>query len=484
MVHIPGYNYCGLLNNPGALPVNELDAACMEHDQSSYYDSYRGYFQWNPDDEKLLRKARRRTGLAARSVESFFKGKKRINAMLKSNTTRKRWRDPYSNPARFAGRYKRESDTRHTRFKQTKRDRDLQSITYAAKEFARLALSAARSPYRGRFRGVSLANKTRLGMAFRSFRNNRAMPKRYRSNYRRRPFFKRRRRYGRYRNKRRFRYVPRTSLLKQLMPPRSIIHEQDFGVDLPEGQTTYYAPTVIFGTTELEAQWKEIGDGSNLIISATPSPTYRARLARSSFRIEVTNTNLFPMYVKMYWLVAKRFSFTSSLLNQKAVAWMAEGWADRMLDADETNYTVTNDVVNSAVHGLYPTDSQTLRRHFKIISGKAVTILPGFKADWRWRTRGGKVFSYEDIMDDDTYKSVPGYTVVPLLRFQMPIGHDTTVLTEQSRLSGTANMVCFKRTTWQYVGGHKSLLALANLADATFTNGGEGPADNTFNLDE
>ena len=70
-LHIPGYNYCG----PGTKdftkdPINELDKACKEHDESYNQPHYRNdgtraspYFYYTPGDEVLYQKAKRLRGI-------------------------------------------------------------------------------------------------------------------------------------------------------------------------------------------------------------------------------------------------------------------------------------------------------------------------------------------------------------------------------------------------------------------------------------
>jgi hypothetical protein len=458
MVHLIGTNYCGLLNKDGLVPVNALDQACFDHDHAGDYQSWIDYFRARPSDYKFLDDIKYVQGPGAKLARSFFKTKiamtsrDGLGGRLPSN-----FEDPDIDYA-----YERRARARKKKIDYERRRKWFQQL----EEMANAYKQGLRRRRRNMAKPFILGAKRRYRRRRKSFGK---MPKRRRT-YGRRRYNKRRRRYYRRRGYRYNRYRDARlahRVINALEPPRSYIIEEDHALVLGSGNSYFWAPSSFLGNTEIETAWKATGQGNNPLFASSPSETQRGHLLQASARWEFTNNNLFPIYIKVYWLLPKGKTYSANTVEEFAMARFHEGVESRTSDTGDAYVSVSGKTVFTRIMSLNPKDSPTLRDHFYIKPGKAGKLQSGDVANFRWKRKKPKTISYEEIFDDDSYKAKPGLTVIPVFKIQAALGHDITTNTTQGTLSGVVNMRSFKRHTWKKSSGHLSLLAVGGVTNNT-----------------
>lgn len=483
MVHIPGYNYCGLLNKVGSKPVNRLDRACQLHDDSGDYRYGADYFRFRPSDQVFLEDTEGMSSMAAIAARSFFKVKKVLSmSHLPPHLPRNRKR------ARFPRNYV-----------VPRRRRTNAGKTYSTYPYFVGGSPAEQQVVRGLMQMQIDEQQRRLSFPsmgmyqpYRRYRRSFGyMPgKRYRYGRRRRRRTYKRRRY----NKSRYYRSLALRLQQALLPSRSAIKEGDLILDITEGLTHFWTPTSFMCVPEMTAILGETGESAETVAQGTLLASARYCLAKASAKWRVTNLNRHPMYVKVYWLlVTDKISDSGeaySTCQEFIHNTFRNGLDERMLDADETAYFGTPSTVNttSQLHSIHPYDSTTLKNYCRIINGKSFMLMPGDESYFEWKRRKPYFAKGDIFKQDDTGKqeAIPYLTVVPMFKVRMAMGRDVTnQTTEQAYMSGQLNIREIKRFTFKaVVEPGRSVLGVNAVARATSTFGLEGFTEMDEKADE
>lgn len=498
--HIPGYNYCGVRNRTGRKPINKLDAACQKHDAS--YKSWKDYVGYTESDEILRRTAKGLEGPAARVVQGYFTTKKYLMPYKRLRQSKL----PFKQRKRRATGWdtKRFPGDEEKHITDLGIDMDLSGFTMEIDDDEQYHMAKRRfttnteriSSFKGQkfwhSKFMPLTNRSRARRRYSKWFKKRT-PRRGRR------IIKRRRTYGRFGKRRRFRRrggrgrLTRYAIINALMRPHTQILENTRHCALPAGTYKNFFTITNFGSrSDLEAAWADLGEGSVPLVSSSTNKAQRALLRSMSFYGIMRNLNVHPMYVSVYWLLAKRDLTTDAGANPSDMALnhLMGGWEDRMLDTDEAN-GFTDDTANGRVgcsmRGLTVYNSGRLRQNWKISHGKSGWIEPGATVMIKYRRKRGKMLNYEaHVQDADTRKVTRGLTVVVLFEISMALGHDTTDhATNTTTLDGDFHIDTHVKYVLKALPDNDlPLLAISQGKETAFDVGGEGPTPHAFVADE
>ena len=158
------------------------------------------------------------------------------------------------------------------------------------------------------------------------------------------------------------------------------------------------------------------------------------------------NLNVHPMFIRTYWLVAKEDIALdgASDICKHVIDCLYDGWADRLLDADQTTIQVSDPAgatswITSTMKSLTPTMSSKLMDFYSIKVGKTRWLEPGQSCTINWRNRRKRYLSRNQI-EDAVVETRRGLTVLPLFRIYMSMGKDSANVAEFLPLDGYVHM--------------------------------------------
>lgn len=444
MPHVPGTNYCGVLNR-GGIPTSYFDDVCASHDSEYGELGWRAYFQFNEADKRMLQRIRGLTGWGPAIARTLWTVKEKYTTHIEKK------------PMPFKSRF------------QKKRTRSTSRGVIPVRNSVfkkRRAFKGTQMPYK------MMEYLMRNVMKKRSYKK---MP------YKRRSYRRRRRTRRKY-NKN----ISRSQLLRLLVPPKTQLYEKASTVDVKAGAYTYWAMTCMNCRTRLKEVLDDQGEGG-AVLGGTLGSGLISQLDSASFMFKIRNLNVHPMYVQVYWLVCRKpAACTDELPQKQVIELLIAGWKERMLDADEisTGFGLVDNAtyVQTNMQGILPTHSSPLCRSWKIIRGKKGLMQSGETVNLRWKNKRSRKLNYTDMSQaEDTFY---GLTVVPLLKVHMGLGNDTTDTSEFLGLDGRMHVQIFEKYTIRWNSPHRPLLAVKNDKDFAFTIGGEGPTEFDLQVDE
>lgn len=305
----------------------------------------------------------------------------------------------------------------------------------------------------------------------------------WRRRYTRR-YYGRRRRYTRRYNKSSF----RSRILKAIVPPKIWVKEDDAHLDMSSGRFFFWAPTAHLHRPDLETSWNDTGQGGVKLVDIS-NTSASANLERSHFQITFRNLNLHPMYIRVYWLVAKEDIHldTAADITKLAIDKLYEGWHNILLDTDESAVSLANPAgansnLSTTMKTLSLYHSQPLRDLFQIRRGKSRWLQAGQSLTASYSTRKPRRMNL-NLINDDNVKTRRGLTVIPMIRVYMSLGRDSTTESQIAQLTGNVHAQYLKKITWRYNNPHQPLMALTDSKNDTFTVGGQAPADDVMAAD-
>ena len=210
----------------------------------------------------------------------------------------------------------------------------------------------------------------------------------------------------------------------------------------------------------------------------------------ASLTMEFRNLNVHPMYMKVYWCLAKKEMGTSYDADEAAIflQQMFEDLAAQMLDTDETTIELSapgSINIKTTSRSIGPWMCPRLLQQWKIKGGRGGWIQPGQTINIKYSRKKSKYLLHEMFNTDDGKLVIPGLTVIPLFKVHMAMGNDTTTVTQHMNMDGHAWGHYFKRITWKNLFDRpEPMIAMTNTKDITFGAGGEGPTDDEMKVDE
>lgn len=454
----PIHHHCGPFNSIRD-STSRIDEICKQHDLAyGKIGKIKPYFYYNPADERFIRSMDKQSGFLPKFYSSFFKVKKKVAPMLQAYRSRKR----------------RRYDQADSIYPKTRR---LTFMDY-------VPLSSNRATYRAGFKPRIIPRRfyRRTGLYRTGSRG-------YARSYRKMPYYRKRKSYGRrkrrFYKRSRYNYNSIRRLMLSMEPPRSHIKETQHAIDLAVGRAYWWAPTSHLSVSDITTAWADTGEDNIVLVNNTLKQGYKGFLLRSSMTLEVWNNNLAPFFIKCYWLVAMDNILlpTGVTVQEYVIDILERGWDDRMLTSDEAKISPGPNQIATTIHSLNIYDARDIRRHFKIISGKSGVLQPGAMTRYQWHTRKMKAIDAQELTSDNI-GTIKAWTVVPLFKVSMALGLDSTnVNSEYTNLSGVIHMREMTRHTWKVLSSKHSLLALTSDVTTAFTTGGQAPTEQVQQAD-
>lgn len=269
-------------------------------------------------------------------------------------------------------------------------------------------------------------------------------------------------------------------IVKRLFPARTHISESSEGHDIPQGNVLWVAGVPVLHRTQIEAAYKDTGEGGEEL--GTTFSNEKIWVEKGTGSWIISNTNQFPMRVECWWLLAKFDEQHATSARALVISLFKQGVNDRMLDSDQDLTSVGSNDFSTVLTSILPSMSPLLQRKFKIKRGRQGWVEPGGQASFRYSKNVRKYFYLEEIFDDDSTHTLRRLTVVPLFRFFMFLGNDTTTRTTTLKMAGTVNMEHYGTVRLRQTGANSTLIGIGGTVNTA--GAGEGPTEMDTKEDE
>lgn len=308
--------------------------------------------------------------------------------------------------------------------------------------------------------------------------------KRSRSAFRRRP----RRRTsmgGRRRGKRMYRRSNSNSsvrkmVYKALSYPRKFVSEANESHDIPRGKVVYICTSSFLTRNSLKAAWDDTG-ADGVVLGGLQLRNAHVHLAKAKYIQEIRNLSPSTMHLQVYWLMAKEDTESAVGTFAGVISALAQGWKDRMLDADEgttvADIAVGNQTVSTKSVWLNPLHSSNLTRKWKVSARKPVVLKPGEVYYNKYSRRDFGSISYDEVSDFTISRTKRGWTAIPLIRVRMSLGVDTVDQSKVALQDGYFYSQVKFEYDFRFFSPHRSLIAMSQLKNDVFPNAGQGPEE-------
>jgi hypothetical protein len=260
----------------------------------------------------------------------------------------------------------------------------------------------------------------------------------------------------------------------EALSPDSVMYQENtYTIHQGVGLTSFFAPFALNDVYRMKLMLSSEGQNS-IPMGDTTDHTDRYLLKSTKARIEIRNTNPHPLYLQVWWLVARGDYYVSDSTeyNVSGSEYQADedsapghvmqllfnGWNNKILAADSSTqigtFTGGNTSITSETVGLNPFWSQQLCNYYKIIPGKKGWVAAGQTVELHWNT-GKYSFNYNKLFAQlpitvamttvqlDKF-ALKNFTVIPLFKWHMSQGHAATTTTSDF-MSGHLNMMLYEQ---------------------------------------
>ena len=250
--------------------------------------------------------------------------------------------------------------------------------------------------------------------------------------------------------------------------------------------------TSLLAPGDINTAWADTGEDGATLVSGGADQLEQALIQSASLKIVLRNLNVHPMYVKVYWCLAKRDMASTIDTTTEAVILqqMYDDLAEQMLNTDETTMELSSPgAINLKITSrtVTPWMCPNMLRAWKIKGGRGGWVQPGQTIEIKYNRKKSRYVRNMDIDTTQGKVCIRGLTVIPLLKVHMAVGRDTGAGTigEHMAMDGYAHCQVFKRITFKnIIERARPLIAYTEGKLLTFTTGGEGPTDDDMKIDD
>lgn len=231
------------------------------------------------------------------------------------------------------------------------------------------------------------------------------------------------------------------------------------------GQQKYWIPFTNGTSVDLNAAMVDTGQGGNQLQGSSNEES-QFFLRTLHTKATIKNVSEHDVYVTVYFCVLREHleDDVEAGVKAAALAYLLQGWSDRMLDTDETavGLAVSGDAVESDMFSLTPYNSTIFCEHFRIMykksrklkAAESMRISIG-KRNLNWRFSKNKV---DQAKEDGLGKM----TMFPLVKFHGSLGHLTTDTDSVAPMSLTLGCQFLKEINFSWIAAHQPLIAVTN----------------------
>jgi hypothetical protein len=241
------------------------------------------------------------------------------------------------------------------------------------------------------------------------------------------------------------------------------------------GQACWYIPATSASVIDLAAAIVDTGEGAVELAPTSMTESAKIHFARAVTTMCLKNVSEHAMRLTCYKCVCRSSTEDDSHAGVKATAlnYLAEGWQDRMLDADETavNLTIGSNSVLSDMFSLSPQHSSRFMKAFRIVKTFQKTLEPADSMKLTLKS-GRRTFIKHEI-DQAKEDAIGGYTCFYLIKMHGSLGHLKTDTDNINTLAVTLGAAIYKAITFHYTQPYNPLIAVTN--NKANTGDFEGP---------